>query len=81
MILHAATFFTHYDAILYAKSLTQQGIDAKCCPVPRELSSSCGTAVRFFLCEGTDTQPFCTKETEQLCVKQNNKWIIIFDNK
>lgn len=81
MTLHVSTFFTHYDAIMFAKKLAQQGIEAKCCPVPRELSSSCGTAVRFLLDESADINTFFTKETEQLCKKNNDEWQIVLDNR
>jgi len=42
-----ATFFSHFGAMTYCKSLTKQGIDAKLMPVPRKLSSSCGTSVYY----------------------------------
>jgi hypothetical protein len=42
-----ATFFTHFDAVSFARSLTAEGIAAKARPVPRAVSSSCGTAVQF----------------------------------
>ncbi len=44
---YVATFFSHYDAILFAQALKARGIEAKPMPVPRRISSSCGTGVRF----------------------------------
>ncbi len=39
------TFFTHHSAQLTHKTLKQNGITSKMAPVPRELSSSCGSCV------------------------------------
>ena len=49
-----ATFYTHAGAIVGKRDLAQRGIAAKMMPVPRSLSSSCGTCVRYeadSLCE------------------------------
>ncbi|NLF79831.1 MAG: DUF3343 domain-containing protein [Clostridia bacterium] len=44
---YIATFFTHYDAILYQRALRKLRIIGQMRPVPRRLSSSCGTCVSF----------------------------------
>lgn len=44
---YIATFYTHASALLTNRTLQKQGIEAKLGPVPRELSSSCGTCVRY----------------------------------
>ena len=49
---YIATFFSHFGAIRFKKMCTDQGWPAVLMPVPRNLSSSCGTCVRF-----TSTQP------------------------
>ena len=41
-----ATFYSHFGAIRYKKMCQQQGVQAETMPVPRDLSSSCGTCVR-----------------------------------
>ena len=46
---YIATFFTHYDAVRFAGDLRGQGIAVQLSPVPRSLSSSCGTCVKFLL--------------------------------
>lgn len=43
-----ATFHTHLSALLTSRALTELGLDARMMPVPRKLSSSCGTCVRYF---------------------------------
>ena len=45
---YIATFHTHLSALLTSRTLTAQGIKAQMMPVPRKLSSSCGTCVRYF---------------------------------
>lgn len=42
-----ATFHTHLSALMTSRSLTAAGIRAQMMPVPRKLSSSCGTCVRY----------------------------------
>ena len=42
-----ATFFSHFGAIRFNKQLKEAGIQGKLMPVPRRVSSSCGTCVRF----------------------------------
>ena len=42
-----ATFYSHFGAIRYKKTCEDMGIIAKVMPVPRSLSSSCGTCVKY----------------------------------
>lgn len=44
---YVATFHTHLAALMTSRSLTALGIRAQMLPVPRKLSSSCGTCVRY----------------------------------
>lgn len=39
------TFYAHIGAIRYRKLCLENGIEAKIMPVPRKLSSSCGSCV------------------------------------
>ena len=48
---YIATFHTHLSALLTSRSLTALGLDARMMPVPRKLSSSCGTCVRYLALE------------------------------
>ena len=47
MTEYIATFYSHFGAMRFQKELKAQGIQARMMPVPRSLSSSCGTAVLF----------------------------------
>ncbi|QNL45378.1 DUF3343 domain-containing protein [Oscillibacter hominis] len=47
MSLYIATFHTHLSALMTSRTLAGQGIRARMMPVPRKLSSSCGTCIRY----------------------------------
>ena len=44
---YLATFYSHFGAIRYDKPSEAQKMPARLMPVPRDLSSSCGTCVRY----------------------------------
>ncbi len=44
---YIATFHTHLSALRTQKNLADAGVPARLAPVPRRLSSSCGTCVRY----------------------------------
>lgn len=44
---YISTFSSSFDAILANRTLSCAGFDAQLMPVPRAVSSSCGTCVRF----------------------------------
>ena len=48
MMEQIATFHTHFGALSFHKRRRQAGDPAVLMPVPRKLSASCGTCVRFF---------------------------------
>lgn len=47
MQVYIATFYAHFGAVRFRRELQKKGISGKLMPVPRNLSSSCGTCVRF----------------------------------
>jgi len=47
MNTYVATFHTHLSALMSDRSLKAKGVDSRMMPVPRKLSSSCGTCVRY----------------------------------
>lgn len=47
MSIYVATFYTHLSAQLSCKRLQSAGYKTRMMPVPRALSSSCGTCVRY----------------------------------
>ncbi len=44
---YIATFHTHLAALKTHRTLQKQGIEARMAPVPRKISSSCGTCVFY----------------------------------
>lgn len=44
---YIATFYTHAAALMTHRSLKNKAIPSKLAPVPRVLSSSCGTCVMY----------------------------------
>ena len=44
---YIATFHTHLAALMTCRNLNAKGAKAGMMPVPRKLSSSCGTCVRY----------------------------------
>ena len=62
---YIATFYSHFGAIRFKKLCGAKGWNARVMPVPRDLSSSCGTCVRY---EGTDYRPSeeLPEEVEQI---------------
>jgi len=46
-VQHIATFFTHFGAMSFQRKLSKLGVTGTMKPVPRNVSSSCGTCVVF----------------------------------
>ncbi len=44
---YIATFYTHAAALMTNRTLSRKGIPSRLGPVPRALSSSCGTCVMY----------------------------------
>ena len=45
-VTYIVTFFSHFGAVRYKQLCGERGITCRMMPVPRDLSSSCGTCVR-----------------------------------
>lgn len=76
-MIYIGTFYSHFGAIRFSKSCSNMGMQAKMMPVPRDLSSSCGTCVRF---ETEDIS--CIKEypqeMEQLVLVSDSGYQVIY---
>lgn len=44
---YVATFYTHVSAMMTHRTLKRNGLTSQMAPVPRALSSSCGTCVLY----------------------------------
>lgn len=47
MTTYIATFFMHFGSIRFERLCRSRGFQAVTMPVPRNLSSSCGTCVKY----------------------------------
>jgi len=65
---YIATFFTQFAAFQSHKKLEKAGIKAKLRPVPRSLSSSCGTCIEYDA--ETPCEEYMASDLEQLLVKK-----------
>ena len=70
---YVATFFSHFGAVRFQRLCSERGYEAQLAPVPRRLSSSCGTCVLFKTAELDEgkLQPLLTPELEQLVLDEN----------
>lgn len=44
---YIATFFSHFGALRFKRDCETENVKVEIMPVPRDLSSSCGTCVKF----------------------------------
>ncbi len=74
---YIATFYSHFGAVHFKKLCQSKQIEAKMMPVPRDLSSSCGTCVRY---EGNDPCPTgeYPEEVEQAVLVTKNGYEILY---
>lgn len=75
------TFHTHFDALQYERFLKKAGLKGKLQPVPRALSSSCGTCVRFATEEpvGENTE-FLAHDFEKIFKAEEKTYTLIADS-
>ena len=77
-MIYIATFFSHFGAMHCKKLCDQAGLPAKLMPVPRKLSSSCGTCVRV---EAQDAEQIPrTEESEQIALEEEDGYQILWSN-
>ena len=73
-----ATFYSHFGAMRCKKLCDQAGIPARMMPVPRRLSSSCGTCVRMES-DSADALPRA-EETEQIALEREDGYQVVWTN-
>ena len=74
---YIATFHTHLSALLTSRALTTLGIRAQMMPVPRKLSSSCGTCVRFEM--AFDAASMQDEDLEKVVTVEGEVFTTIFE--
>ena len=75
MTRYIATFHTHLAALRSSRSLSGGGIAAQMTPVPRKLSSSCGTCVRYEA--ETPELSLLDRDTEAVYADEGGKYTLI----
>lgn len=74
---YVATFHTHLSAMLTCRALTAAGLEARMAPVPRSISSSCGTCVFY-----TAREPMAgllDEDTERVYEQQGESYTMLLD--
>lgn len=62
---YIATFYSHFGAIRFQKKCREKSISSRLMPVPRTLSSSCGTCVSYE-CDDYCFSEFVSDDVEQI---------------
>ena len=75
---YIATFHTHLSAMLTFQALKNVGCRAKMQPVPRALSSSCGTCVRFWA--ESDCRALLNRDAEALYAADDSAYRPLWQN-
>lgn len=83
MMNHIATFFSHFGAVRFQKQCEAKGWQAQVRPVPRNLSSSCGTCVYFaaqeLMLNAEAIQGMLTPELEQIvAIAADNSYVSLY---
>ena len=76
-VTYIVTFFSHFGAVRYKQLCAEAGVACRMMPVPRDLSSSCGTCVR---CEGGYLPPGgpCAEEIEQIAAWDGQQYTTVY---
>ena len=75
---YIATFYSHFGAIRFKREGKGKIEEPRLMPVPRNLSSSCGTCVRFWCQEEYVPGPDPHGEIEQIVRETEDGYIPIF---
>ena len=75
---YLATFHTHLSALLSCQALQGAGHSARMMPVPRSLSSSCGTCVRYSAPD--DCRGLLDGDMEAVYLEQSGGFSLVLQN-
>ena len=75
MSWYLATFHTHLSALLSCQALEREGYTARMMPVPRSLSSSCGTCVRYSAPD--DCRALLDRDAEALYREDGRDYVLL----
>ena len=75
---YIATFFSHFGAVRFQHLCVERGWQAQLRPVPRSLSSSCGTCVVFQAAALEAEESLQTPELEQLVLQCGDGYEVVY---
>ena len=75
---YIATFFSLFGAVRFQHLCTERGWQAQVRPVPRSLSSSCGTCVFFKTEVLEEATSLRTPELEQIVIERDNGYEVLY---
>lgn len=77
---YIAAFHTHFAALKTLRALKDAGVSARLAPVPRKLSASCGTCVKY---EAGDACLICMDADTELVVlvTDGEEYELLFENR
>ena len=79
---YIATFYSHFGAMRFKKICDQRELAARLMPVPRDLSSSCGTCVSFeansFEANSFDEENCIREELEQVVCQSEAGYQVLY---
>lgn len=76
MTEYIATFYSQYGAVQFRKHAKKHHIECRLAPVPRVLSSSCGTCAHY-VSDDWDIG-FHTKDLETIYQKKGDSYEVVF---
>ena len=76
---YIATFFSHFDAVQFGRVAKDNGIDAKLMPVPRKISSSCGTGAQFILPDSANLAALITEGVDKIYSHDGQGYVLRHD--
>lgn len=77
---YLVTFHTHFDAVKYSRNMKKAGYKATLKPVPRKLSSSCGSCVVLTASEELDLDQIFNDELERLYQVSGDDFVLLREN-
>ncbi|SNV58195.1 DUF3343 domain-containing protein [Veillonella rodentium] len=77
---YIATFYSHFGAIRFKREAPEGVTDIELRPVPRDLSSSCGTSASFDAGESFTFTDDPTGEIEQIVAIMDGGYRTIFES-
>jgi len=77
---YIATFYSHFGAIRFKREAPKGVINIELRPVPRDLSSSCGTSASFEADESFTFTDDPTGEIEQIVAIMDGEYRAIFES-